>query len=161
MLEQFRRWFNNLNNCYTTDTEQRMQALAWKDCCKWVLEKAGENINLIDFMNDIASEAGVRVVTTAEDLNTSENLQDGRHEELKKIKEKSTDYIEKVENEAKDCIHNMECTRGCKFIGDGCGPVWKKSAGWTPCKDYEQDSEKIKCKTHHCKHADFHGVKPF
>ena len=66
-LEQFRKWFRTLNNFYTSDTEMRMQALSWMECCKWILEKAGENINLIEFMQEIADEAGVNVFVKESD----------------------------------------------------------------------------------------------
>ena len=69
-LEQFRKWFRTLNNSYTSDTEMRMQALSWMECCKWILDKAEDsigNINLIEFMQEIADEAGVNVFVKESD----------------------------------------------------------------------------------------------
>lgn len=52
--------------CDSVDAVMVAGEVMWRKCCKWVLQKAGGNINLIDFMNEIAKEAGVNVVMTAD-----------------------------------------------------------------------------------------------
>jgi len=68
MLEQFKkvrkRLREELLDTGADCTRKISELKVWKACCCWVLQKAGEHINIIDFMQEIANEAGVSVMVT-------------------------------------------------------------------------------------------------
>lgn len=67
MLEEFKKIEHKLMQHLIdigADCTRISAEKVWKECCLWVLQKAGENINLIDFMQEIAIEAGVNGIVT-------------------------------------------------------------------------------------------------
>ncbi len=51
-MRKFEEWYNTLNNCYTTETEKRMQHTAWKAALEWVMAQTiwyTNDIGLTDF----------------------------------------------------------------------------------------------------------------